>query len=187
MKIRTLAATLALALVGLSAQQVHAVIYDSSVPIPDEAVIIDFNDTGLDWVYAGPIGTAEWSASMIYAPSYRADEGWRFATEADWALRPEWSDFTRPGYTIPDANGGYTNHEVYRFASEYWGDFHHVDLNDAAAGRVTNGKDINYAPGYVYETWYVRDSRHASVPESTTTIGLLLGAMAGLACFRRRR
>jgi len=185
MKNPILVALFLLALIGVSSTKLQAVVYDSSIPIPDSEVIINFEGTGLDWVYAGPIATHEFASDNLYDPSYRAAEGWRFATAAEWALRPDWTDFTRPGYAIPSADAGYSNHTVYRFASEYWGGYSHVDLNDANAGLITNGKDIGSLHG-VWETFYVRDSRGVSAPDSTTTLGLLFGALAALAFFRRR-
>ncbi len=174
--------------VMLSANAVGAVIYDNSIAIPDANVLTNYNGSGLDWVYAGPIATNEWGVGNIYAPSYRAAEGWRFATATEWETKPLWTDFIQPGYSTADvpASDSYTDHAKYKFASEYWGNFYHVDLNDAAAGRVTNGLDIGSLNG-VYETWYVRDSDGAApVPEPGTMILLGFG-MAGLAIYGKRR
>jgi len=185
MRIRTLIASLALALVGVSAPKLHAVIIDSSIPIPESVVLVNFAGSGLDWVYAGPLATNGWGVGEIYEPGYRSAEGWRYATEAEWAARPDWSDFIIPGHDELGDLGIY-NHTNYLFASAYWGPYDWVDVGDARYGFLTNGNGLGDGSATA-DTWYVRDSQHASVPESTATIGLLLGAMVGLACFRRRR
>ncbi|MDR7091829.1 PEP-CTERM sorting domain-containing protein [Cellvibrio fibrivorans] len=153
--------------------QAKAVIIDASTVIPDENILLNFN--GLDWVYAGPIATEEWGPGNIEAPEYRAAEGWRYATQAEWDLRPDWTDFIIGGATV-DAVAGFSDHAVYRFASEYWGNFNHIDLNDAAEGRLTNGYDIG-SPYDVYETWYVRDTIISDVPESSSIMLLGLGLL----------
>jgi len=178
----TLIATLALA-VGTA----HAVIYDSSIVIPDANVLINFNNSGLDWVYAGPLSPHAWSVEQIYTPSYRAVEGWRYATVAEWAKRPAWSDFIVPGHAVSLANN-FTDHTCYIFASEYWSTFNSVDLLDASNGYLTNGNGLGYADTGA-DTFYVRDSHAAShfapVPEPSTSI--LLGAgIAGVVLLRRR-
>ncbi|HCS65387.1 MAG TPA: PEP-CTERM sorting domain-containing protein [Cellvibrio sp.] len=162
--------------------QANAVIIDASTVIPDENILLNFN--GLDWVYAGPIATEEWGPGNIEAPEYRADEGWRYATQTEWDLRPDWTDFIIGGAAV-DAVAGFSDHSVYRFASEYWGNFNHIDLSDAAEGRLTNGYDIG-SLYEVYETWYVRDARITTpVPESSTIILFGLGLL-GLVFTRRK-
>jgi hypothetical protein len=164
-----------------------AVIIDSSIPIPDENVLVNFNGLGLDWVYAGPLAPNEWGVGSIYEPSYRVSEGWRFATQGEWANKPLWTDFIQLGYTTADvpANAGWSDHTKYKFASEYWSDFYHVDLSDAANGLITNGLDIG-SLNDLFETWYVRDT--AGGPAVPAPGALLLGSLgAGLVGWFRRR
>ena len=163
----------------ISGVQAHAVLIDASVIIPDENILINFN--GLDWVYAGPIGTGEWGPGNIEAPEYRAGEGWRYATETEWASRPDWTDFIIGG-SVLNPESGFTDHSVYRFAAEYWSDFFHIDLSDAAAGLITNGLDIGSLED-TFETWYVRDTQGASVPEASSLFLLCFGLL-GLAVIR---
>jgi len=159
--------------------QASAVIIDASTVIPNENILLNFN--GLDWVYAGPIATEAFGPGNIEAPEYRAAEGWRYATAAEWDLRPEWTDFIIGSATLNPV-AGFSDHSLYRFASEYWSNYNHVDLNDAADGLLTNGYDIDWI--YNYETWYVRDAITSDVPESSSIMLLGLGLL-GLACARR--
>lgn len=162
-----------------------ASIFDASIVIPDANVLINFNGSGLDWVYAGPIAPNEFGPGNIELPSFRASEGWRFASATEWASRPEWTDFIQPGFTAADvpATEGWTDHTKYKFASEYWGNFSHVDTNDASNGKLTNGLDIGSLTG-VYETWYIRGAV-AAVPEPETYAMMLAGL--GLIGFSARR
>jgi hypothetical protein len=174
------AAALCSALFGVNAA--NAALIDASTPIPDENILLNFN--GLDWVYAGPIATNEWGAGNIAAPEFRASEGWRYATVNEWAARPDWTDFIIGGASV-SPNSGFSDHSSYRFASEYWGNFSHVDLNDAAKGFITNGLDIGKLHS-VWETWYVRDSNVSAVPVPAA-VWLFGSGLAGLLGFNRKR
>lgn len=154
----------------------QAAIITNAIAIPDSEVIINFNSTGLDWVYAGPVAPNEFGPGQIEPASYRAAEGWRTASAAEWALRPEWDDFTRPGFATPSPSCGFSDHSVYRFTAEYWSSFTHVDLCDAANGNWTDG--VNGQLTGVPETMYVRSSAVAAIPEPATWAMMLIGFMA---------
>ncbi|MTW32248.1 PEP-CTERM sorting domain-containing protein [Pseudoduganella danionis] len=164
----------------------QAQIINSSTPIPNSNVLINLNNSGLDWVYAGPIGPNEWGVGNIQPASYRAAEGWRVATAAEWANRPVWTDFIVPGHTVL-AQAGFNDHSAYRFASEYWGNFYHVDINDYARGIVTDGVNGNLSFS-VPETIYVRNTIMGAVPEPDAFAMLAAGlGMIGYTLRRRRQ
>ena len=178
---KKLISTLVISLGALVSLNSNATVIDAGTIIPNENILQNFN--GLDWVYAGPIGTGEWGPGNIETPQYRASEGWRYATADEWARRPDWTHFIIGSASLmPEA--GFTDHSVYRFASEYWSNFNHIDLSDAAEGKITNGLDIGSLED-VYDTWYVRDALISKVPESSSLV-LFLMSMLGLGIFRRR-
>jgi hypothetical protein len=161
----------------------NAAIIDNSTAIPDSVILLNFNNSGRDWVYAGPVAPNEFGSGEIQPSSYRAVEGWRAATDAEWAARPIWSDFVIAGSGIVSPNS-FFNHSNYLFASEYWSSFSHVDVQDFAAGHVTDG--VHGPLSGVPETIYVRDSRVTAVPEPAS-LALFGTALLGFGMVSRKR
>lgn len=175
----TIRLALLLAGAALACSRAAAVsLVPADTPIPDELVLVNFNNTGLDWVYAGPYKPDAVGQPHVHGPEYRAIEGWRHATNDEWALRPSWTDFILPGFSADDVLND-VGHHNYRYASEYWSLFDFVDVGEAAIGlfyRDYPGHPAAFlqASG---EAWYVRTSQAAAVPDEAAVSGLL-----GLAC-----
>lgn len=173
-----------LATLGAADSDGASVIPNSTV-IPDSEVVLNFNNTGLDWVYAGPVAPDEWGPGQIEQVSYRGAEGWRNATVSEWAAKPSWTDFIKAPFNPGTANG--FDHATYKYTSEYWSTFTHVDLSNAADDRITNGTDIGLLNG-AYETWYVRDSAVVAVPlPPAGYAGLVFGGLSGITSYLRTR
>ena len=172
------------ALALVASTSVFAAPISSAIPIPDQFVLLDFAGSGLDWVYAGPVGVNEFGPNEVAPSSYRAAEGWRAATAPEWAAHPLWNHFITPGNPCGIAVAGtFFNHGCYVFASEYWGSFTHVDAQDFAAGSVNDG--VNGPLSGVPETIYVRNSQGGSVPVPGT-LALLGAGFLALATSRRK-
>ncbi len=171
-------------LIAAAAGRGEAALIPNTTPIPDDLVLIDFDGTGLDWVYAGPVMPGN---GGMETPDFRAGEGWRFATEAEWTLRPQWTDFV-----ISVVGGGYPtdygdDHGSYRYASEYWSDYKYVDVTNAAEGALSNGLILVAGAETISDVWYVRTTRsNVAVPEPSALALAGVGALASLAFAGRR-
>lgn len=178
-----------LALVAAGASQ--AVLISNATPIPSAFVLTNFAGSGLDWVYAGPVGPNEFGPNEVAPASYRAAEGWRTATAAEWASHPDWDDFIAPGnpggLNAGNIPNGLTDHSIYIFASEYWSSFSHVDPQQwMQTGSVTDGVNNPQFLGGVPETIYVRNSAAVAVPVPAS-VALLGLSLLGLSLSRRRQ
>lgn len=172
------------ALALVASTSVFAAPIASGIPIPDQFVLLNFAGSGLDWVYAGPVGVNEFGPNEVAPSAYRAGEGWRAATAPEWAAHPLWNHFITPGNPCGIVGAGtFSNHNCYVFASEYWSSFTHVDAQDFAAGRVNDG--VNGPLTGVPETIYVRNSQGGAVP-LPGTLALLGAGFLALAASRRK-
>jgi hypothetical protein len=120
----------------------------------------------LDWTWASPVSSADWYGSnKLYGPTLHA--GWRYATETEFANRPQQSAFL-------DANG------VAKQSVAYWNSsFTHIDYSDEISRTMSDGDN--------HDMWYVRDVKSA-VPEPGTWAMMMVGIGAiGVAMRRRQR
>lgn len=163
----------------------HAAPISAATPIPDQYVLVNFAGTGLDWVYAGPVAPNEFGLNEVAPSSYRASEGWRAATDAEWAAHPIWSDFIAAGNPCNIVSAStFSNHSCYVYASEYWSSFSHVDAQDFAAGSVTDG--VHGPLSGVPETIYVRNSINANALPLPGTLALVGAGFLALGARRRK-
>jgi hypothetical protein len=155
--------------------------------IPDRNVLLNFNNSGLDWVYAGSIAPLERGPFNLAPASYRAAEGWRAATASEWATRPDWDDFIRPGNPCGiTVTSLFDDDGCYIFATQYWSDsLFSVDLSDYAAGFVTDGVN-NFVPDSFYETIYVRTRSTPNLVPTPGTLPLVGLALVAMGAMRRK-
>ena len=151
--------------------------FPASMPIPLADILVNFNGSGLDWVYAGPVANVPGHTNMIAPSSTRAAEGWRAATAAEWLHHPTWDSFIAPGnpgkLTRNSGTFAFNNHSNYLFASEYWTGHSTVDIDDFWRGDVTDGVNFSGVLATGSETIYVRNT--LAVPEPGSYTMLLAG------------
>jgi hypothetical protein len=105
----------------------------ASTQVPDELIV---KHNGLEWVWASPCsgGCSQPLPSMMPG-------GWRFATDAEFSLRPPASAFAAPGWLEPPNGTCYADHtrRPCLCASQYFDpNFDFCDGGDLLAGLVTN-------------------------------------------------
>lgn len=119
---------------------------------------------GLKWAAASPVTSQYFSG---YNELFQASlhQGWREATDLEWALRPTWTDF-----------GG-------KCASQYWNSaFAHCDIGDDVSQHWIAGSD-DYR-----DLWYVSGAQAAApaaVPEPAS-LALFAAGLFGAAALRRK-
>lgn len=125
---------------------------------------------GIDWTWASPVSSENWSSNILSAPSLH---GWRFATEQEWSFLPSLAEFT-------NSDGSYIQ------SVKYWNTkFNHVDGGDYASGFVCRIWDC--AQGQPYEMVYVRDALNPSAVPLPAALPLMLSALGVLGFASRRR
>jgi hypothetical protein len=153
------AAALAVALVaGAGAASANPILTD----LPSNTYITIGN---LEWTAAAPVSSPNWYGSnTLSGPDLHA--GWRFATEEEFANRPDWSAFAGAQSAI------------------YWNtNFNYVDVGD----QVNRTLDLSGNPDSL-DIWYVRDVNGSGAVPEPATWALMIGGfgMAGAALRRRR-
>jgi hypothetical protein len=116
---------------------------------------------GIDWAWAAPIRSKSFFGNELFQASLH--EGWREATDLEWATRPNFTDFGS------------------KCAAQYWNTIYtHCDFGDTVVQHWSAGS------GDSADLWYVRSVQGASVPEPVAPA--LFGiAMLGLLAARRKK
>lgn len=125
---------------------------------------------GLDWAWASPVTSEVWFGQNTLSQASLHD-GWREATDAEWAARPAASAFG------PSSSS-------FKCASQYWNStFTHCDYGDGTGGYLS--QHWQASPEDSLDLWYVRDAS-IDVPEpgSIALVGL---GLLGLTVVRKRK
>ena len=125
----------------------------ASTQVPDELIV---RHNGLEWVWASPCsgGCSQPSPSL-------ASGGWRFATDAEFSLRPPASAFAAPGWSEPPNGSCYPEHsrKPCLCAAQFFDpNYSFCDGNDLNAGLV-----VNTYNGGNWEMFFVRNGQSADI------------------------
>lgn len=181
---------------GAASHAKAAVLFEFEVP---ETAFITQN--GLDWAWASPVAPdGSFSSSSTLDFSFQGQFGWRLPTIAELVNAPNAADFLFPGANVPfnstdpdssarfqALNAFYANtaSDGACAAPYFQGQYFHCDFRD---GRG-QGRDW-WEPGgdssIVDDSLVVRTSSTQSVPEPTTTLGVLVAVSASVFLKRKK-
>lgn len=137
--------------------QVSAAFAINTNPLPLSTYITVGN---LDWTWAAPINEQYWGSNELMAPSFH--QGWRFATEREFANHPSFEAFLRQDNSVIQS-------------AEYWNTVYtHVDNWDFQNGYVSSAWGHSWN-----ETLYVRDAVGTPLPLAASVV-LFGSGFAGL-------
>jgi|KBSMisStaDraftv2_1062788.scaffolds.fasta_scaffold53100_4 hypothetical protein len=142
-------------------------------PVLSDLPVDTFITVGnLDWTWAAPVSSVDWYGyNTLSDPSLH---GWRFATESEWAARPDAASFMTSGGSVIQS-------------AVYWNStFDYVDYGDGLSGSLHRTLD---ASNDANDIWYVRDHAVSSPAPEPASWALMLGGfgLVGFALRSQRR